>query len=50
MREPDIEGVAIHDVPESCGDAREDGAEALTGAHAGWVLSRETKYSRTPTC
>jgi RNA-directed DNA polymerase len=42
MREPDIEGVATHDVPESCGAAREGGIEALTGVHAGWVLSRET--------
>lgn len=42
MREPDIEGVANHDVPESCDAVREDGAEALTGVHAGWVLSRET--------
>jgi RNA-directed DNA polymerase len=42
MREPDIEGVATHDVPESCGGVREDVVEALTGVHAGWVLSRET--------
>jgi RNA-directed DNA polymerase len=50
MREPDIEGVAIHGVPESCGVARKDGVEALTGVHAGWVLSRETSGRfRTPT-
>ena len=45
MREPDIEGVATHDVPESCGAVREDGVEALTGVHASWVSSRETKVS-----
>ncbi len=50
MREPDIEGVATHDVPESCGVVREDGVEALTGVHASWVLSRETKvHFRMPT-
>lgn len=50
MREPDIEGVATHDVPESCGVVRKDGVEALTGEHASWVLSRETKvHFRTPT-
>ena len=43
MREPDIEGVATYDVPESCEVVREGGIEALTGVHAGWVLSRETK-------
>jgi len=42
MEEPDIEGVATHDVPESCGAARKGGVEALTGVHASWVSSRET--------
>jgi hypothetical protein len=39
MREPYIEGLATYDDPESCGDARESGAEALTGARMGRVLS-----------
>ena len=41
MREPHGEGIAIRSDPESCVNVREDGGEALTGAHAGWVLSRE---------
>jgi hypothetical protein len=40
-RNSHIEGLATHDDPESCGHAREDVSEALTGAHAGRVLSRE---------
>ena len=39
MQEPYIEGLATHDDPESCVDAREDIVEALTGARAGRVLS-----------
>jgi len=41
MREPYGEGVASHTGPESCVGAREGVGEALTGVHAGWVLSRE---------
>ena len=41
MQESHVEGVAAHDGPESCGDIREDGGEALTGETAGWVWSRE---------
>lgn len=41
MREPYAEGLATHGGPESCGDAREGVAEALTGVHVGRVLSRE---------
>ena len=41
MKEPYVEGVANHDDPESCVGAREGAGEALTGAHAGRVLSRE---------
>jgi hypothetical protein len=41
MKESYGEGVAIHADPESCGDVREDGAEASTGARAGQVFSRE---------
>ncbi len=46
MREPHAEGVANHSDPESCGGVREDVAEALTGAHAGRVLSREISFVR----
>lgn len=48
MKEPYIEGIAIHDDPESCVGVREDEVEALTGAVAGWVLSREISQSRKP--
>jgi len=41
MKEPHVEGLAIHDDPESCAVIREGAGEALTGAPAGWVLSRE---------
>jgi hypothetical protein len=41
MREPYEEGVANRLDPESCVVVREDGGEALAGARAGWVLSRE---------
>ena len=41
MKESYVEGVAAHNGPESCDDAREGGGEALTGETAGWVLSRE---------
>jgi RNA-directed DNA polymerase len=42
MQESYGEGLATHTGPESCGDAREGGAEALTGVLAGQVLSRES--------
>ena len=44
MEESHVEGVAIHDDPESCTDVREDGGEALTGVRAGRVLSREMHF------
>lgn len=44
MEESYVEGVATHDDPESCTDVREDGGEALTGARAGRVLSREMHF------
>jgi hypothetical protein len=47
MKEPHVEGVATHDDPESCAGARKGVGEALTGAHAGRVLSREI---RSPGC
>lgn len=42
MKELRTEGPAIHGDPESCGVGREAAIEALTGARAGWVSSRET--------
>jgi len=42
MKESYGEGVAIHSDPESCVVARKDDGEALTGARAGQVSSRET--------
>jgi len=41
MKQPYGEGLASHTDPESCVVSREAGHEALTGAHAGGVLSRE---------
>jgi hypothetical protein len=35
MEEPYVEGVAIHDGPESCAAVREGGGEALTGVRVG---------------
>jgi RNA-directed DNA polymerase len=49
MQEPHVEGPASHDDPESCADAREGAGEALTGAHAGEVSSREIRQSGEPT-
>ena len=47
MKESYGEGLASHSDPESCGAAREGGVEALTGARAGRVFSRERL---TPGC
>jgi transposase len=47
VRVPHDEGVANHIDPESCGDVREDGAEALTGARVGQVLSGERLLFRS---
>ena len=41
MKDSYSEGPANHTGPESCGAAREDGVEALTGEGAGRVFSRE---------
>lgn len=49
MKEPHIEGVATHDDPESCVSDREAAGEALTGACAGTVLSREIRHFGVPT-
>ena len=49
VRVPCDEGVAIHIGPESCGGVSNGMAEALTGARAGQVLSREIYDSGVPT-
>lgn len=49
MKEPYREGLASHSGPESCDGHRKGAGEALTGARAGWVLSREKNSSRVPT-
>jgi len=41
------EGLATHIGPESCGVARKDDFEALTGGRAGRVLSRESNLLRS---
>jgi RNA-directed DNA polymerase len=41
MKESYGEGVASHTDPESCGVACKGGVEALTGARAGQIFSRE---------
>lgn len=42
MKVLNVEGLATHDVPESCASPLGNhGREALTGGRAGWVLSRE---------
>src|SRR5271170_7659571 len=46
MKEPYGEGLATHTDLESCGELREEGAEALTGVRAGRVLSRERAQLR----
>ena len=49
MEESHIEGVAIHDDPESCAGSCKAAREVLTGAHTGSVLSREIRTTRGPT-
>ena len=46
MKESYGEGLASHTDPESCGAARKDRVEALTGARAGRVFSRERSSLR----
>ena len=43
MKESHTQGLASHGNPESCLGVRKDIGEALTGAHAGRVLSRENR-------
>ncbi|MCA1673660.1 MAG: hypothetical protein LC799_16150, partial [Actinobacteria bacterium] len=46
MRELYIEGVAIHDGPESCVGVREGNGEALTGVRAGWAIEPRNQGGR----
>jgi hypothetical protein len=46
MKESYGEGLATHTDPESCGATREGSVEALTGARAGQVFSRESDFLR----
>jgi len=46
MKESYGEGVATHTDPESCGAGRKVCVEALTGARAGRVFSRESNVLR----
>ena len=46
MKKSHESGVATHIGPESCGDAREGGVEALTGERAGRVFSRVRNFLR----
>ena len=46
MKESYGEGLATHADPESCGAACKDRVEALTGARAGRVFSRERHFLR----
>jgi hypothetical protein len=46
MEVSNVKGLANHDDPESCGGARKNAVEALTGESAGWVLSREKQIVR----
>lgn len=46
MEEPYVEGVAIHDGPESYVAVREGGGEALTGVRAGRVIEPRNTLDR----
>jgi hypothetical protein len=46
MKESNIEGVAIHDGPESCVDVREGVGEVLTGVHVGGAIELCNPWSR----
>jgi hypothetical protein len=46
MKESYIEGIAIHDDPESCVVARKGAGEALTGARAGWAIEPRNQGDR----
>ncbi len=47
MEEPYIEGVAIHDDPESCVGFRKGVGEALTGERTGWDIEPRNHIDRS---
>jgi hypothetical protein len=49
MREPYVEGVAMHDDPESCVGVPRGRSEALTGGVQAGLLSREIRRFGVPT-
>jgi hypothetical protein len=49
MKEPYVEGVAIHDGPESCVGLRKGASEALTGVSAGQAIEPRNQRSGVPT-
>ena len=49
MKESYSEGIANHTGPESCGGGSNAMAEALTGEHAGGLLSSEINSFQVPT-
>ena len=49
MKEPYREGIANHPDPESCASGGNTAGEALTGAHAGQLLSSEITLIGVPT-
>jgi hypothetical protein len=50
MKESYVEGLANHNGPESCGGAREDAVEALTGVRPGRAIQpRNRIYFGVPT-
>jgi hypothetical protein len=50
MEESHVEGLANHNDPESGAGGREDTGEAVTGAQAGGVWSRENLVSGCRRC
>ncbi len=44
MKVFNVEGLAIHNVPESCAIVGNHGCEALPGVRVGWVLSCESIF------
>jgi hypothetical protein len=46
MRTPYIEGLATHDVPESCVGDPQGRSEAWTGARAGWAIEPRNQRNR----
>ena len=49
MKELCVEGVATHDVPESCVDVRKGAGEALAGAHVGRAIEPRNGQFGVPT-